>query len=499
MKKTVNIVWGGIWWLASAILLAKDGYDVSVYEKNECLWGRASIFQAKWYTFDMWPSWYLMPDLFEDFFESIGEDINQYLDLQKLSPSYKVFYPDETLKDQSWNFKSMDVYADIDRMAKEFEKMEIGSWEKFKTFLKKSWVQYKIWMEFAKKNYDSILDFFRWDIARKWLQLNIWTTIDKYVARFFKTRILQKIMQYTTVFMWTAPNQTPALYNIMSHVDFAMGVWYPSGWLHMIAKALEKIWLKYGVKYHLNSELTKVNVESDKISSIVLQDWRVLTGDLFLINADQAWFETSMLPENLQTYNQKFRDKKTFAPSGFIIYAGIDKKLKNLQHHNLYFNDNWEKSFGDIFDRKILPDDPSIYVSMISKTDLQSAPEGKENLFVLVPIPNGISITETKKSEYRDKVWAIVEKMAWEKFVENIEYEQIFDIWDFKKRYNAWNGTALWLAHTMMQTASFRPNNYSKKSKNLFYVWHNTNPGIWVPMVILSAMLVRERIKQKAH
>ncbi len=266
MKKTVSIVWWGIWWLASAILLAKDGYDVSVYEKNECLWWRASIFQEQWYTFDMWPSRYLMPDLFEEFFQSIWEDINQYLDLKKLSPSYKVFYPD------SGDFKSMDVYADIDRMAREFEKIEEWSGEKFKTFLKKSWIQYKIWMDFAKRNYDSVLDFFRWDIAWKGLKLNIFTTIDKYVARFFKTRIIQKIMQYTTVFLWTAPNQTPALYNIMSHVDFAMGVWYPSGWLHMIAKALEKIWLKYGVKYYLNSELKSVNINWNKISSIVFVD-----------------------------------------------------------------------------------------------------------------------------------------------------------------------------------------------------------------------------------
>jgi phytoene desaturase len=276
-----------------------------------------------------------------------------------------------------------------------------------------------------------------------------------------------------------------------------MGVWYPSGGLHMIAKALQDIGLKYWVKYYLNSELKSVNIKSDKISSIVFADNSIVVSDIFVINADQAWFETTILAKKFQTYNKSFWDKKTFAPSGFIIYAGINKKLNNLQHHNLYFNDDRDKSFGDIFDRKLLPDDPSIYVSMISKTDLLSAPEGKENLFILVPIPNWITINEEKKSEYRNKIWAIVEKMAWEKIVENIEYEQIFDIADFKKRYNARNGTALWLAHTIMQTASFRPNNYSKKLKNLFYVWHNTNPGIWVPMVIVSAMLVKDRIKQK--
>ena len=497
MKKTVSIVGWGIWGLASAILLAKEWYEVSVYEKNECLGGRASVFQEKWYTFDMGPSRYLMPDLFEEFFQSIGEDIHQYLDLKKLSPSYKVFYPEEKSGKNKGDMKSMDVYADIDRMAKTFETMETWSGEKFKKFLRSSAKQYKIGMEFAKRNYDSIFDFFRLDIARKGLQLNVFTTIDTYVARFFSTRILQKIMQYTTVFLGTAPSQTPALYNIMSHVDFAMGVRYPSGWLHMIAKALEKIWLKYGVKYFLDHELASVDIHDKKISSLRFKNDKKVASDIVLINADQAWFETSIVPEAYQTYTKPYRDKKTFAPSGFILYAGINKKLPNLQHHNLYFNDDWKKSFDDIFQRKLLPEDPSIYVSMISKTDPKSAPEGKENIFVLVPIPNSIQISAEKKEEYRQKVWKKVEEMAGEKITEHIEYEQVFEVEDFIKRYNAYGGTALWLAHTMMQTASFRPNNYSKKISNLFYVGHNTNPWIGVPMVIVSAMLVNERIKRK--
>ncbi len=498
MKKTITIVWWGIWGLATAILLAKQWHNVALYEKNECLWGRASIFSEKWYTFDMWPSRYLMPDLFEEFFASIGENIGDRLDLQKLSPSYKVFYPKalwSALSDQK--LSSMNVYADIERMASQFESLEVWSGQKFKKFLKSSWKQYKIGMEFAKRNYDSIFDFFRLDIARKGLQLNVFTTIDKYVARFFNIRILQKIMQYTTVFLWTPPNKTPALYNIMSYVDFAMGVWYPKWWLHVIAQVFKDIGLKYGVEYHLNSDLREVAISDSSISSLIFADWTIVSSDLYVINADQARFETTILPKQFQTYQQAFWDKKIFAPSGFILYAGIDKKLPHLEHHNLYFNDDRNKSFGDIFDRKLLPEDPSIYVSMISKTDPWAAPVWKENLFVLVPIPNGIHISDQQKSIYRDKIWAIVENMAGEKIVPHIEYEKIFDVADFKERYNAWNGTALWLAHTMMQTASFRPNNYSKKLHNVFYVGHNTNPGIGVPMVIVSAMLVVERMQKK--
>lgn len=751
-KKSISIVWWWIGWLATAILMAKDGHEVSVYEKNECLGGRASIFSANGYTFDMGPSWYLMPDLFEKFFKEIGEDIHEHLDLAQLSPSYKVFYPgeitegskkqqevsggnkeykegtgvrihrfsperqsklsqyehtpdgylysarahivnqewktmalydtrrdaytvpggkvdiwesieqslvreveeeigvkviqanligqmktiwsgglvchihfevtiewepiicepekfsrivwveqsdgiilidgeniqnnyqwnrwrrycydfcetqdrklierldentpisfpeynaiqddviyislydiasqsiviiheqdtskytnpyiflwqtgtelkqwlkkvfmseDKSSKSETYQLASMNVYADIERMANIFEKMEQGSGQKFRDFLKRSGEQYHIGMEFALKNYDSIFDFFRWDIALKGMKLNIWTTIDKYVARFFKTPIIQKIMQYTTVFLWTAPSSTPAFYNIMSHVDFAMGVRYPQGGLHAIATALVKIGKKYGVQYYTDSEVVSVKSEGWTVKSMTLQSWKTITSDLFVVNADQARFETEMLPLDQQTYTKPYREKKTFAPSGFIIYAGVNKKLEKLEHHNLYFNDNRAESFGDIYERHVLPGDPSIYLCAPSKTDPNVAPSGKENLFILVPIPNGITISEEEKKLYRDKVWKIVEDMAGEETLPSLEYEQIFEVQDFKDRYNAWNGTALGLGHTMMQTACFRPNNYSKKLSNLFYVGHNTNPGIGVPMVIISAMLVKERI-----
>lgn len=678
-SKTISIVWWGIWWLATAILLARQGHKVAIYEKNECRGGRASIFSAQWYTFDMGPSRYLMPDLFEKFFNEIGENIHDHLDLQQLSPSYRVFYSEKVTgnKKQKTVEKSslqhLDVYADIDRMAEQFETMEAGSGAKFRSFLQKSWEQYEIGMEFALRNYDSIFDFFRWDIAWKGMKLNIWTSIDKYVARFFKTPIIQKIMQYTTVFLGTAPRDTPAFYNIMSHVDFAMGVWYPQGWLHQIAKVLVEIGEKYGVEYHLNHELTEVISSKKQVESIQLKrkdltkkicfhgigkvgtgkstvisyiwkklgivefntdfyhknifehpwysaeeqkivndkiekdiraymeswnsfslqcfwvkrhsrffvktmvemagyeyvqictevndeeilkkrieqrfnlpdrdsdgdrnvylklkelrwerleedgflihnNWTLqeleqqvdailddlqsknIQSDHYVINADQARFETTMLSPGDQTYPQDFWKKKTFAPSGFIIYAGIDKQLANLQHHNLYFNDDRNKSFGDIFDRKLLPDDPSLYICAPSKTDPNVAPAGKENLFILVPIPNGIEISAAQKSSYRDRIWKIVEAMAWEELLPSLEYERIFEVQDFKDRYNARNGTALGLGHTIMQTASFRPNNYSKKLDNLFYVGHNTNPGIGVPMVLASAMLVVERMRKR--
>jgi phytoene dehydrogenase-like protein len=680
--KTVSIVWWGIGWLASAILLAKQWYKVSVYEKNECLGGRASILYKDGYTFDMGPSRYLMPDIFEEYFESIGENVHEYLDLKQLSPSYRVFYESSppTPLLQRGELKHLDVYADPKRMSDIFESMEKWAGKQFLTFLDRAKIQYEIGMEFCKKNYDSIFDFFRRDIMWKGIKLNIRTTIDHYVARFFKNQLIRKIMQYTTVFLGTAPKQTPALYNIMSHCDFNMWVRYPKWGIHQIARVLHQIGLKHGVEYYLNTEVVGCEIKNNQIQSLQIKqkqkeniiilhgftwlptvnfipwlkkkledlwhkveapflpnidapnileqieyvknnctinedtiivwhslgsvvaqkiaEWQKIKGlllvwsyadldfidgewedrvyaktfdwkfdfekiqshcermdilhdqnddtiwiwqfekiasnywvgkvvigndqhfcgdeepeirkslesnlginrtqsDIYLINADMAWFETSVLPSDYQSCPKTYRDKKIFAPSGFIIYAGINKKLPNLDHHNLYFCEDRDKNFGQIFDTKELPDRPSIYVSKITHTDLSMAPEWCENLFILVPIPNGIEITDNQKEQYKNMVRTTVEQMTGEDIVWHVVVEELFSIADFKSRYNSRQWTALWLAHPIMQTAVFRPNNISKKLDNLFYVWHNTNPGIGVPMVIISAKLALERIMKQ--
>lgn len=222
-----------------------------------------------------------------------------------------------------------------------------------------------------------------------------------------------------------------------------------------------------------------------------------LASDIYLINADMAWFETQIIPLSHQTYPLSYRNKKIFAPSGFIIYAWVNKKLPKLDHHNLYFCEDRDKNFGQVFDTKELPTDPSIYVSKITHTDPSMAPEWCENLFILVPIPNGIEISNSQKDQYKNMVRKIVEQMAGEEIVWHLAVEEIFTVDDFKSRYNSWQWTALWLAHPIMQTAVFRANNISKKLDNLFYVWHNTNPGIGVPMVIISAQLALERVQKR--
>ena len=486
-NKSVAIIGWGFGWLASAILLAKDGYQVDVYEKNECLGWRASIFEAEGFRFDMGPSWYLMPDVFAEFFTRIGENVEDHLTLTPLDPTYRIFFEDDTI---------IDMCSDPKRAAKIIDQLEPGAMEKFFDYLTKSEFQYEIGMKFVYKNYDSIFDFLTREIAKEWSKLRVFSNLHKYVKRFFKTKKVQQIMMYTLVFLGTSPYQAPALYNIMSHVDFNLWLFYPQGGIHKIVRALEKIGKKHGVKYHLNSPATNINVNNGSATSVDING-KQITADIILCNADQARAETTLLDTTRQTYPKKYRDKKTFGPSWFIAYLGINKPLPELTHHNLIFRDDRTTSFDQIFKDKILPTEPSIYICNPSKTDPTVAPKWKENMFMLVPIPSGIEITPETEQIYKQKAYETIEKYCNISFQDHIIYEKLFHVKDFEERYNARTGTALGLAHTLMQTAIFRPNNISKKVDNLFYVGHNTNPWIGMPMVLISSILAHERITKK--
>ena len=346
---------------------------------------------------------------------------------------------------------------------------------------------------FVQKNYDSIFDFMTPQMAIEGSKMNIFQKMDKYVAKYFKTPEMQKIMQYPLVFLGTAPKDAPALYNIMSWVDFGMGVYYPKGGVNAIIQWLVRMAEEAWVTFHLNSEVDKIVVEDWVATGIRLWE-EIKSYDAVISNADYHWTETRMLDKQWQTYPESYWEKKVMAPSGFILYLWVKGKVKNLKHHTLLFNYDWKKSFGQIFDKGEAPDDPSLYVCCPSKTDPTVAPEWDENLFVLVPFPPGIVMTEQKKQAYRDKVIALIQETIGETFEDRIVFERLFMNDDFKQRYNAYKWTALWLAHTMMQTAIMRPNTKSKKVKKLYYTGWYTNPWIGMPMCLISGKLATDRL-----
>ena len=483
------IIGGGIGGLGTAALLAKKGFNVQLFEKNETLGGVAGTFSAKGFTFDMGPSWYLMPDVFENFFNLVGERVADHLDLIRLDPSYRIYF-----KGQKRHF---DFYSDLARDLPTFEKLELGSGVQLQKYLELSKNQYEIALGgFMYKNYDTVFDFFNKQVANEGRKLEVFARMSDYVAKFFHTDEVQKIMEYQLVFLGSSPYNTPALYNIMSHIDFNMGVWYPRGGVHEIPKALRRIGQKNGAQYFVNSPVQRILTgRNHRARGVRLENGDEHFADVIVANASIHHVETKMLSKPHRSFSDGYWKRRTLAPSAFILYLGLRDKVPNLAHHNLIFSQDWKTNFAEIFDDAVWPSDPSLYVCAPSVTDETVAPPGQENLFVLVPVAPGLQATPHQLEALADKTLQTVEnEMNIPNLRERIVYKRLFWGRDFQERYNNFQGTALGLAHTMNQTAILRPNNKSKKLKNLFFAGANTNPGIGMPICLISAELAYKRI-----
>ncbi len=494
MKQHAVIIGSGFGGLGTACLLAKSGYDVTVLEKNESYGGRASVFSKNGYTFDMGPSWYLMPDVFEQFFQLMDEHIEDHLDLKKLSPSYRIFFKDVT--GNGVTPLVVNLTSDIEKDVLTFEQIERGSGQRLRDYLASAAYQYTIAKDrFMYKNYDSIFDFLNRDTMIEGRKLSVFQSMDRYVRRYFHSDEIQKIMQYTLVFLGSSPYNTPALYNIMSHIDFNMGVFYPMGGIYKIIEALVAIASKHGVAFRTNAPVAKILLEKNHAVGVELENGERILADIVISNADIHHTETKLLPPSAREHSEAYWKKRVLAPSAFIMYLGIDGRIPELTHHNLLFSKDWKKNFGEIFDTQQWPTDPSVYVCAPSITDPTVAPPHKENLCVLVPIASGLEYSDADLEAYGDKVLATLEReMKIPNLRQRVEFKQFFCAKDFDSRYNSYQGTALGLAHTLMQTALFRPNNISKKIDNLYYVGANTNPGIGMPVCLISAELVWKRL-----
>lgn len=488
MNKKVVVIGAGIGGLGTAGLFAKKGYQVTVLEKNKNLGGRANIFEENGFRFDMGPSWYLAPDIFEHYFNLVGEKVSDHLELVKLSPSYRIFFRN--------NGENVDITSNIQADAATFDSIEPGAGEKLKAYLRQSEYQYEVATQhFMFKNYDTIFDFFNKRVMTEGQKLSVFSKMHTFVSRFFKTQKLRQIMEYTMVFLGTSPYEAPALYNLMSHMDFNQGVFYPTGGFYELIKALANIAEKNGAVLRTEAEVAEIIVENGETRCVKLKNGEIIDAEIVISNADMQFTETRLLPEKWRTYSEKYWNKRTLAPSAFILYLGIKEKLPSLTHHNLLFSEDWRKNFDDIYKTPVLPDEPSLYVCAPSVTDKEVAPDGKENLFVLVPIASNLSISETEKEKYADRVLKLMEKeMDLPDLREKIEFMRIYTVDDFARDYHAFKGSALGLAHTIWQTAIFRPNNVSKKVRNLFYVGAGTNPGIGTQICLISAELVYKRI-----
>lgn len=487
-KNSIIIIGAGFGGLAAAALLAKDGYQVTVLEKNEQPGGRASSLNAKGFRFDMGPSWYMMPEVFEKFFAEFGKVPADYYKLIPLKPQYRVFFADNS---------HIDITGNLKKDKATFEKIEPGFSKQFDKYLNESQQKYEISMKSVLyKNMDSVFDLLTPEMAINGSQLGVFEPMHSYISKFFKHPKIQQILIYNLVFLGCSPKNAPALFSLMTHVDFNLGIWYPEGGITEVVNAIENIGKEYGVKYVYNSPVEKLILENGVITKAVTAH-KTYKADIIISNADYRFTENILSDQSLRTYTEEYWQKKTLTPSAFLLYLGIKGKLPKLQHHNLYFGEDWGQHFDDVFKHPRWPLDPSLYINKASYSDSTVAPKGHENLMVLVPIAPGLNENDNWRSHYADYIIQFMEEKLHLSIKKNIVYQKIFSVTDFEQRYNSFKGNALGgLAHTFFQSAVWRPNNKSKKIPNLFFVGANTVPGIGVPPAIISGHLVKDRINK---
>ena len=485
MKKNIAIIGSGFSSLSAACYLAKAGHNVTIYEKNDALGGRARQFKAAGFTFDMGPSWYWMPDVFDKFFNDFGKKVSDYFTLTKLSPAYRVYFG---------NNDFIDIEDSPEKICKKFESIEKGSGEKLKKYLKIAKENYEIGVTdmLYKMPGNSPLEL----VSKKTIKRVRFflSNIRKDVRRDFKNPKLRAILEFPVLFLGAKASNTPAFYNFMNYADFGIGTFQPPNGFHDLVNAMVDLGKSLGVKYKVNHELSKINVSNKKVENIVING-KSTDCDLILSGADYHHTE-SLLPVKSRQYNNRYWKSRVFAPSSLLFYVGFNKKLKNVQHHNLIFDTDFNKHAEEIYDEPKWPTDPLFYANFTSKTNSKTAPEGSENAFFLIPIAIDLIDNEETRNKYFEKIISKMELYTGQELKSSITFKRSFCVNDFKSEYNSYGGNAYGLANTLFQTAFLRPNIKSKLVQNLYFCGQLTVPGPGVPPAIVSGELVANLINK---
>ncbi|CAN5122773.1 phytoene desaturase family protein [soil metagenome] len=469
--------------------MAKAGYEVTVLEKHAIPGGRARQLRVDGFTFDMGPSWYWMPDVFEHFFNAFGKKVNDYYKLQRLDPSYRVYTRDNII----------DIPAGYQSLQQLFEKTEPGSAAKLDKYLEEASYKYKIGIgKLVHKPGQSLTEFLDWELMAGIFKLDVFNSIKAHVAKYFSHPVLKQLMEFPVLFLGALPEKIPALYSLMNYADIKGGTWYPEGGMYSIVKAMHTLAIELGVKFFFNYDVKKISIVGNKAKTVIADhnnETYSLQADVVIGGADYHHIETMLLPEAYRSYTETYWDKRIMAPGCLIYYVGLNKKLHNLQHHSLFFDTSFEEHGKEIYETKEWPSDPLFYVSATSVTDESVAPKGCENLFFLIPAAAGLDDdTEKLRELYFEKIIKRMEHRTGNKISEHIIYKKTFAHSDFVNEYNAFKGNAYGLANTLSQTAILKPSCRSKKVKNLFYTGQLTVPGPGVPPSIISGEVVSKEV-----
>ena len=478
MPKKITILGSGFSSLAAASYLAQAGHEVHIYEKNATLGGRARQYKRDGFTFDMGPSWYWMPDVFDRFFADFGKKTSDFYNISKLDPAYRVYFG---------KHDSIAIGDSLGKIKETFEAIEPGSAQKLQDFIDDAGNNYEVAIkDLVYRPGVSPLELVTPQTIKK--IGSFFSTISRDVRKVFKNPKLIQILEFPVLFLGAKPSDTPSFYSFMNYADFGIGTFHPKNGMHAVIEGMITLAESLGVQMHANSTVESIVTENNIATGITVNG-KTIKADIVLSGADYHHTET-LLPKNLRQYSETYWGKKTFAPSSLLFYVGFDKKLDNVNHHTLFFDTDFDKHAVEIYDKPKWPDAPLFYANFPSISDMAMAPEGKEAGFFLIPLAPGLHDTQDLREEYFDRIINRLEELTGQSVKKNIIFKESFCVKDFVEQYNSYKGNAYGLANTLLQTAFLRPKLKSKKVANLYFTGQLTVPGPGVPPALISGKLV---------
>jgi len=484
MNKKVSVIGSGFSGLAASACLAQKGYEVNVFEKNALPGGRARKLEAEGFVFDMGPTWYWLPDVFENFFGQFGKTTADFYQLKRLDPSYRMFFSTS---------EYVDLPADYNSLLALFNDIEAGSADKLDRFLKEAEYKYRVGMDnIVHKPGLSLTEYFQWPIMKGVLKLDVFRSISTVVKKLFHDERLHRILEFPVIFLGAKPSETPALYSLMNYADMKLGTWYPAGGMYSVVEGMVKLAESLNVKFHYNTEVSGMHIDKNRVKSLLINGNQTFPGGHVVASADYAHVDSVLTPPAYRNYKPNYWEKRTMAPSALLFYLGINRKLPNLLHHNLVFDTSFDRHAEQIYTSPEWPDQPAIYISCSTKTDATVAPEGHENVIVLIPVAPGLNDTDEIKTKYFNYIISKLNALTGIDVLPHIVYKKMYAHSDFINDYHAFKGNAYGLANTLRQTGIMKPKIKSKKLKNLFYAGQLTTPGPGVPPSIISGMVAAD-------
>lgn len=493
--KSAIIIGSGFAGLSAASFMARAGWCVTVVEKHSTPGGRARQLQEAGFTFDMGPSWYWMPDVFERYFACFGKKVSDYYTLHRLDPSYRVYWPDSYTDVPASAKASPGQPADLSSFKKMLNSWEEGADKKLDKFLEEAAYKYKTGIgKLVFKPGRSLTEFADWQVIKGVFKLDILSSVRTHIQKYFKHPRIRQLLEFPVLFLGALPENTPALYSLMNYADIVGGTWYPQGGMYSVVDGMYRLAKELGVNFRFNENVTRIDIVSAAVHKVITQQ-NEYAADVVIGNADYHFIESSLLPPESRSYTESYWEKRLMAPSCLLYYVGISKRLKNIRHHMLVFDRSFEEHAREIYVTKQWPQEPLFYVSASSVTDDSVAPAGCENLVFLVPIAAGLTgDTEAMRDHYFDLILQRFEKHIGEPVKDFISYKKSFSASDFVHEYNSFKGNAYGLANTLFQTAIWRPSCRNKKVSNLFYTGQLTVPGPGVPPALISGEVVATEV-----